>query len=87
MCPPPLQVPLDLAASFVKVLPMSLNLKEPERIKRLMLWAVLLLGLSLRLQQWGRFIVADEDTIFGWIRQLPGDPFPIHFYQIGRAHV
>lgn len=80
MCPRPLQVPLDLAACVVKVLPMSLNLKEPERIKRLVLWAVLLLGLSLRLQQWGRFIVADEDTIFGWIRQLPGDPFPIHFY-------
>jgi len=59
---------------------MKMVLKKLENKQELFLWGVLLLGLLLRLQQWGRFIVADEDTIFSWISQLSKEPFPIHFY-------
>ncbi len=56
------------------------KLKIYENRNRIILWGILLLALALRLQQWGRFIVADEDTIFGWIRLLSEEPFPVHFY-------
>lgn len=60
-------------------------MKNPIPVKKknrteLILLGILLLGLTLRLQQWGRFLVADEDTIFGWLRHMAGAPFPIHHY-------